>query len=42
MLSPIEKMPWWKFCLRVTWVAVQVLLAYCMGSQTSRFFYQAF
>ncbi len=40
--SPDERIPRWKLGLRLTWIAVQVLLAYCLGSQASPFFYQAF
>jgi hypothetical protein len=40
--TPVDGIPAWRFAFRVLWVAVQVILIFCLGQQGVLFFYQGF
>jgi hypothetical protein len=41
-LCPIPDMPWWLFALRVAWINIQIIVAYCLAAKMNPFFYQRF
>ncbi len=40
--SPVVGMTWRGLILRLGWIAIQLVLAYCMADEFQPFFYQAF
>jgi hypothetical protein len=41
-LNPVPELPAWKLYLRLFWVAIQLIFAWCLAQPNNPFFYQGF
>lgn len=42
LVSQTDRIPAWRFVVRLVWVVIQLMLVYLLGESGAQFFYQGF